>query len=146
MARLFFPEEDQQRIMQAIIEAEKNTSGEIQVHLENSLKKPVLHRAAELFDILKVGKTAQRNGVLIFLAVEDKQFAIVGDVGINQKVPSGFWDEIKNHMEILFRNGQFTEGICDGIHMAGEQLGKYFPYSKDDDINELPNEISFGNS
>lgn len=145
MIRLLFSESDEQRIMQAIIEAEKKTSGEIQVHLENSLKKPVLHRAAELFDVLKVGKTARRNGVLIFLAVEDKQFAIVGDVGINQKVPSGFWDEIKDHMEILFRKGQFTDGLCDGIQMAGEQLGKYFPYDKDD-INELPNEISFGNS
>jgi uncharacterized membrane protein len=145
MARKFFSEEDQQRIMQTILEAEKNTSGEIQVHLENSSKKPVLQRTAELFDILHMKKTAQRNGVLIYLAVEDKQFAIIGDVGINQKVPPGFWDEIKSHMEILFRDGRFTDGLCDGIRMAGEQLGKHFPYHKDD-IDELPNEISFGNN
>lgn len=145
MARRFFSEEDQQRIMQTILEAEKNTSGEIQVHLENSLKKPVLQRASELFDILHMTKTAQRNGVLIYLAVEDKQFAIIGDVGINQKVPPGFWDEIKSHMEMLFRDGRFTDGLCDGIRMAGEQLGKHFPFHKDD-IDELPNEISFGNN
>lgn len=145
MARLFFSEEEQQRIMNAILDAEKNTSGEIQVHLENKLKKPVLERTAELFDILHMTRTAQRNGVLIYLAVEDHKFAIIGDVGINQKVPPGFWDEIKNHMEILFREGRFTDGLCDGIRMAGEQLGKHFPYHKDD-INELPNEISFGNN
>jgi len=109
------------------------------------LKKPVLERTAELFDILHMTRTAQRNGVLIYLAVEDHQFAIIGDVGINQKVPPGFWDEIKNHMEILFREGRFTDGLCDGIRMAGEQLGKHFPYHKDD-IDELPNEISFGNN
>ncbi len=145
MARLFFSEEEQQRIMDAILDAEKNTSGEIQVHLENKLKKPVLERTAELFDILHMTRTAQRNGVLIYLAVEDHQFAIIGDVGINQKVPPGFWDKIKNHMEILFREGRFTDGLCDGIRMAGEQLGKHFPYHKDD-IDELPNEISFGNN
>jgi uncharacterized membrane protein len=145
MARLFFSEEEQQRITNAILDAEKNTSGEIQVHLEKTSKKPVLVRTAELFEILHLTKTAQRNGVLIYLAVEDHKFAIVGDVGINQKVPPGFWDEIKNHMEILFREGRFTDGLCDGIRMAGEQLGKHFPYSKDD-IDELPNEISFGNN
>jgi uncharacterized membrane protein len=144
MARLFFSAEDQQRIMDAIVEAEKNTSGEIQVHLENSLRKPVLQRTAEIFDVLKINKTAQRNGVLIYLAVDDKHFAIVGDVGINQKVPPGFWNGIKDHMQTLFREGRFTDGLCDGIRMAGEQLGKHFPYSKDD-TNELPNEISFGN-
>ena len=145
MARLFFSEEEQKRIRDAILDAEQNTSGEIQVHLEKTSKKPVLERSVELFDVLHMTKTAQRNGVLIYLAVEDRKFAIVGDVGINKKVPPGFWDEIKNHMEILFREGRFTDGLCDGIRMAGEQLGKHFPYGKDD-IDELPNEISFGNS
>jgi uncharacterized membrane protein len=145
MARHFFSQEDQQRIMQSIRAAEKNTSGEIQVHLENTCKKPVLQRAAELFDILQIYKTAERNGVLIYLAVETKLFAIIGDVGINQKVPPGFWDEIKAHMEMLFRKGQFTDGLCDGIRMSGQQLSEHFPYSKDD-INELPDDISFGNN
>ena len=145
MARNFFSEDDQRRIMQSIREAEKNTSGEIQIHLENTCKKPVLQRAAEIFDMLHIYKTAERNGVLIYLAVESKLFAIIGDVGINQKVPPGFWDEIKARMEMLFREGKFTEGLCDGIRMSGEQLGKHFPFSKDD-VNELPDDISFGNN
>ena len=145
MARNFFSKEDQQRIMHSIREAEKNTSGEIQVHLENTCKKPVLQRAAELFDSLHIYKTAERNGVLIYLAVEEKKFAIIGDVGINQKVPPGFWDEIKAQMETLFRQGKFTDGLCDGIRMSGEQLGKHFPFTKDD-TNELPDELSFGNN
>ena len=145
MARKFFPEEDQQRIMQAILEAEKNTSGEIQVHLENRCKKPVLERAVEVFSALHMHKTALRNGVLIYLAIEDHKFAILGDVGINEKVPADFWDTTKDHMQKLFREGRFTDGLCDGIRMAGEQLGKHFPYHKDD-IDELPNEISFGNN
>ncbi len=145
MARKFFSEEDQQRIMQAILEAEKNTSGEIQVHLENRCKKLVLERALEVFNTLHMQKTAQRNGVLIYLAIEDHKFAILGDVGINAKVPADFWDTTKDHMQKLFREGRFTDGLCDGIRMAGEQLGKHFPYHKDD-IDELPNEISFGNN
>ncbi|HEX5171746.1 MAG TPA: TPM domain-containing protein [Cyclobacteriaceae bacterium] len=144
MARKFFSRDDQQRITQAIFEAEKNTSGEIQVHLENTCKKPVLKRALEIFKTLNMHKTAQRNGVLIYLAIEDHKFAIIGDAGINEKVPHDFWDSTKEHMEKLFREGRFTDGLVDGIRMAGEQLGTHFPYSKDDK-NELPDEISFGN-
>ena len=145
MARKFFSEEDQQRIMQAILEAEKNTSVEIQVHLENRCKKPALERALEVFNTLHMQKTAQRNGVLIYLAIEDHKFAILGDVGINEKVPADFWDTTKDHMQRLFREGRFTDGLCDGIRMAGEQLGKHFPFHKDD-VDELPNTISFGNN
>lgn len=145
MARDFFSEEEKQRILAAVLEAEKSTSGEIQVHLENRCKKPVMERATEIFEVLKMHKTAERNGVLFYLAVKDKQFAILGDTGIDQKVGHDFWEEIKEHMERRFKAGDFTEGLCDGIKMAGEQLGKYFPYSKDDS-NELPDDLSFGNN
>lgn len=141
----FFSSEDQNRIMDSIQRAEKDTSGEIQVHIENKCKGDVLERAAKLFEILKMDNTVQRNGVLFYLAVHDRKFAILGDKGINEKVPENFWDEIKEHMQLLFREGRYVDGLTDGIRMAGEALGKHFPYQKDD-INELPDELSFGNN
>ena len=144
-AKNFFSEEDKERITAAIKQAEKNTSGEIQVHIENHCHDEVLDRASALFSILKMHQTAQRNGILFYLAVKDKQFAILGDTGIDEKVPDDFWDSIKDHMQQCFREGQFANGLCDGIRMAGEALGKYFPYQQDD-INELPDDISFGNN
>lgn len=145
MAKDFFSDEEKKRIRDAVLEAEKRTSGEIQVHLENHARKPLPERAAEVFNILKVSRTSRRNGVLFYLAVKDRQFAILGDSGIDQVVEPGFWDNIRQHMEMLFREGKFTDGICDGIQMAGEQLARYFPLAKDD-RNELPNDISFGNN
>jgi uncharacterized membrane protein len=145
MAKDFFTPEDQQRIKTTIAEAEKITSGEVKVHIENRCRKPALVRATEIFQILNMHRTALRNGVLFYLAVKDKQFAILGDSGIDQKVDEHFWDEIKTHMESLFRDGKFTDGLCDGIEMAGKQLGKYFPVQVDDS-NELSDDISFGNN
>jgi uncharacterized membrane protein len=83
-----------------------------------------------------------RNGVLIFFGIRNKQFAILGDVGINQLVPANFWDETRALMESHFRNSEYAAGLAAGILMAGEQLRKHFPFQKDD-INELSNEISF---
>lgn len=144
MARDFFTADEKNRIKESILEAEGKTSGEIQVHLENHARKPLAERAAEVFDILNISATSRRNGVLFYLAVKDRQFAILGDAGINQVVEPGFWDDIRQHMETRFREGKFTDGICDGIRLAGEQLARYFPISKND-INELPDDISFGN-
>ena len=145
MARDFFAAEEKKRIREAILEAERRTSGEIQVHLENHAMKPLPERVEEVFNTLKISKTSRRNGVLFYLAVKDRQFAILGDAGIDQVVEPGFWDIIRQHMETLFRDGKFTDGICDGIRMAGEQLARYFPVTKDD-RNELPDDISFGNN
>jgi uncharacterized membrane protein len=145
MAREFFTEQQQQQIVNAIKEAEKNTSGEIQVHLESHCKKEVMGRAAEVFNSLKMAKTVLKNGVLFYLAVKDQKFAILGDEGINKVVPGNFWDSIKNSMQARFMEGKFCEGLCEGIIAAGEQLKKHFPYSVDDK-NELSDEISFGNS
>jgi uncharacterized membrane protein len=131
-------------IMEAIREAETNTSGEIRVHVEDHCPIPkVFDRATEVFSILGMHKTAERNGVLFYLALKDHQFSILGDEGINTKVPANFWEEIKDHMQKQFRDHNFTEGLCEGILMAGQQLKHHFPYKRDD-RNELPNDISFG--
>lgn len=144
MAEKLFSKEDRKRIIDAIIMAEKETSGEIQVHLENHCKEEVLDRAAQVFETLQMHKTEQRNGVLFYLAVVDHKFAILGDAGINQLVPDHFWDDIKEEMLKHFKAYDFTEGLCVGIGMAAQQLKEHFPYDQHGDDNELPDEISFG--
>ncbi|MBP8959803.1 MAG: TPM domain-containing protein [Bacteroidales bacterium] len=141
-ASSFFTKSEKNAILEAIKEAEKNTSGEIRVHIETHCKEDVLDRAVWIFKKLGMDKTRERNGVLFYLAVKDRKFAIIGDAGINSKVPEGFWNQIKEIMEKNFKEGRFAEGLSEGIRMAGEKLKEYFPYSKDD-INELSNEISF---
>ncbi|MFC2086645.1 TPM domain-containing protein [Bacteroidota bacterium] len=142
-ARNFFTSKQKDFIKSAIREAELNTSGEIRVHLENHCKSDPLDRAAYIFDKLKMQKTEKRNGVLFYLAIKDKKFAILGDAGINAVTQGDFWDEIKTKMLIFFKEGNFDEGLSTGIRMAGEALKKHFPYMSDD-VNELSNEISFG--
>ncbi len=141
-ASSFFTREQQDLILASVKEAEKETSGEIRVHIETSFKGEVLDRAAWVFGKLGMHKTALRNGVLFYLAVKDRKFAIIGDAGINAKVPAGFWDEISELLRKNFREGKFTEGLSEGILLAGQQLKTHFPYMKDD-INELSDEISF---
>lgn len=142
--RQFFSESQQADIVHAIAEAEQMTSGEIRLHLESTCNKHVLDRAAEVFAELAMHKTALRNGVLFYLAVEDHKFAVIGDAGINAAVPANFWDDIKIKMQSRFRSGNFIDGLTEGIKLAGQQLQSRFPVSKDD-INELPDRISFGN-
>lgn len=141
-AKELFTEELQQKVVQAIEQAELNTSGEVRVHVDDHCKGNVLDRAAYIFEKLEMQKTELRNGVLFYLAVADRKFAILGDAGINQKVPSIFWDEIKNNVIAHFKEGDFAGGLSEGIIKAGEQLKAHFPY-QEDDINELDNEISF---
>ena len=139
-----FTKEQKEAMVATIQQAEKDTSGEIRVHIENRSKIKVLDRAADVFAELKMHKTALRNGVLIYVALLDHQLAILGDAGINSKVPAGFWDSIKTNMIEKFKQGLITEGICEAVLAAGEQLKAYFPY-QDDDVNELPDDISFSN-
>jgi uncharacterized membrane protein len=139
----YFTEENKLQIANAIRAAEMNTSGEIRVHIEKYCKGEVLDRAAYVFEKMEMHKTQLRNGVLFYLAVEDHQFAILGDAGINQKVPEDFWETTKQIVLSKFKDGNLTEGLTSGILMAGEQLKAHFPYLKDD-VNELSNEISFG--
>ena len=139
----FFSDEEKQKIIRAIEEAEKNTSGEIRVHIEKDCKTDVLDRAAYIFEKLKMHKTKLRNGVLFYLALEDHKFAILGDAGINKVTPDNFWEEIKTNMLTYFKEGNFADGLVKGILMAGEKLKKHFPYQQDD-VNELSDDISFG--
>ena len=139
----FFSEEDKLFITNAIKDAEVNTSGEIRVHLETKCKEDVLDRAAFIFEKLKIHETKLRNGVLFYLAVEDRKFAILGDAGINQVTSEDFWDNIKVEMLTHFKDGDFSKGLVHGIQMTGEALKSYFPYQRDD-VNELSDEISFG--
>lgn len=141
--RKFFSEEEKEDIMLAIKNAELDTSGEIRVHMESTCKGDAKDVAAYLFKELEMHKTALRNGVLFYLAIKNKKFAILGDVGINKEVPEDFWDNICDKMIEKFRENKFTEGLVDGITMAGKQLKEHFPY-QEDDVNELPDEISFG--
>ena len=139
----FFTPSDKDRINHAIKDAELQTSGEIRVHIEDRCKKEVLDRAAEIFAFLKMQKTQLRNGVLFYLATRDQVFAILGDKGIHAVVPGNFWDNIKDVMHSCFKEHKFTEGLCEGIKMAGGQLQAHFP-SETHDINELEDTISFG--
>ena len=139
----FLSKEDKILITNAIKSAELNTSGEIRVHIENKCKTGVLDRAAYLFEKLAMHKTEKRNGVLFYLAVNDKKFAILGDAGINEVTPENFWEDIKKTMLDYFKEEEFAKGLEKGIEMAGQQLKDHFPYQSDD-INELSDEISFG--
>jgi len=137
-----FSEEEQKQISDAVASAERYTSGEIRVCVEKTCSEDVLDRAANYFKKLGMDKTAQRNGVLIYIATEDHRFAIIGDAGINKLVPENFWDSTKDAMLGYFMNGDLTGGIIAGIRLAGKQLQTYFPYL-DGDVNELSNDISF---
>ena len=139
----FLTQAEEQEIVAAICTAEKNTSGEIRVHLEKSTKISAENRAIQVFNELEMQKTKDANGVLIYVAVENKLFAICGDSGINKVVPIDFWNATKLVMANDFQRGKFKQGLIDGILRAGEQLKQYFPYDNDD-VNELPNEISKG--
>jgi uncharacterized membrane protein len=141
-ASSFFNREQQAQILAAVKEAEMATSGEIRVHIETRCSEDVLDRASWVFKKLGMDKTDERNGVLFYLAVDDRKFAVIGDAGINSKVPVGFWDDVKEMLQNNFREGKFTEGLSEGIILAGKHLKTHFPY-KTDDVNELPDEISF---
>ncbi|KOH45732.1 TPM domain-containing protein [Sunxiuqinia dokdonensis] len=139
----FFTDAEKKQITDAVKAAELNTSGEVRVHVEGKCPEDVLDRAAHWFKTLDMHKTELRNGVLFYLAVDDHKFAILGDAGINAKVPVDFWEQIKGHMLSKFREGRFADGLAEGIRMAGEQLKAHFPHQTDD-VNELSDDISFG--
>lgn len=142
-ASSFFSPEEQEKLLASIREAEKKTSGEIRIHIDTTCSEDVLDRAAWMFKKLGMEKTGERNGVLFYLAVKDRKYAILGDAGINSKVPEGFWDSVSDLLARNFKEGKFTEGLAEGILLAGRQLKEHFPYSADDE-NELPDELSFG--
>lgn len=137
----FLTKEEELQIVEAIRLAEKETSGEIRVHLEKTTSGDAFARALEVFHLLKMDNTKLQNGVLIYLAVEDHNFVICGDKGINDVVPADFWDCTRDVMAQQFKAGNFKQGLIDGITRAGEKLQQYFPW-EDGDSDELSNEIS----
>ena len=139
----FLSKGEEIEIVDAIKVAETNTSGEIRIHIEASSKEAPYDRALEVFEELKMYQTEQRNGVLIYIAVDDHQFAICGDEGIDKVVADDFWDCTRDTMSLHFKEGKFKEGIVEGVLNAGKQLKTYFPWQTDD-TNELSNEISKG--
>lgn len=136
-------EEQQLRIVDAIVKAEDCTSGEIRVHVEPKCKTDPVSRAIKVFNRLEMYDTAARNGVVIYLAYESRVCAIVGDVAINEVIPEGFWDGILANMKAAFAAGSFTEGIVATVEAVGNALSEFFPYQSDD-VNEQPDDISFG--
>jgi len=139
--RPFFKEEELY-ISNAVSEAERGTSGEIRVHIDRYCKTNPLLKAQNLFHHLKMDETELRNGVIIYVSIDDKQVAIFGDKGINEKVEADFWDSTLTKMTEQFKQGKMVEGISAGLIEAGIKLKTHFPIS-DNDINELPNEISY---
>lgn len=134
--------ENKDAMVRAIETAEKNTSGEIRIHLEQVCKGDPYMRAAYVFSKLGMFNTKERNGVLIYMAIKSHKFAIIGDSGINERVGAGFWDGVKDGMAADFRSGDFTGGMSRAVIAVGEKLKAYFPYMKDD-VNELSDEISY---
>ena len=142
MVKFFSPAEED-RIVAAIRQAELATSGEIRVHVEVGAHAPALDVATRVFRQLGMHETQDRNGVLILLEVDRREFAIIGDEGIDRVVSEDFWDTERDLMQQHFRKGEFTEGIVAVIEQIGAKLKRFFPY-RADDVNELPDDISYG--
>lgn len=139
----FLTKSEEQEIIDAILRAEKNTSGEIRVHIEAHTKLDHYERALEVFHLLKMDNTSEKNAVLIYVAVNDKKFVICGDKGIDNVVPPDFWQSTKNSIQSHFKKGAFKDGLVAGILEAGKELNSHFPWHPND-TNELSNEISKG--
>jgi uncharacterized membrane protein len=139
----FLTPNQEEEIIDAIRSAEKDTSGEIRVHIEKCTEKDPLERAKEVFHFLKMDETELHNGVLFYVAVDDKKFSILGDKGIDKLVPETFWDSIRDIVLAKFKKGEYANGLKLGIMEAGNKLKQFFPYQKDDN-NELHDSISLG--
>ena len=137
----FLSAEEEQRIVEAIIEAENKTSGEIRVHLEKGLRKDPIKRAEEVFYYLGMDATENQNGILFYVAVDDHRFAVIGDKGIDAVVPDDFWESICDEVITEFKSGKYARGLICGILHAGEKLKEFFPVEETDQ-NELPDSIS----
>jgi len=138
----FLTADQQASVVDAVRIAEKKTSGEIRIHIDGECTGEPMTRAKVVFEKLGMHRTELRNGVLIYLACNSKVFAVIGDKGINDKVPAHFWEDVTDAMKEEFRSGRFTEGLIKAILMTGEKLNDFFPYQADD-VNEQPDEISF---
>lgn len=142
MTQQSISESDKIAIQEAIRRAEELTSGEIRVHIDQNCNGNPLERAIQVFNKLKMQATKERNGVLIYLSFKDKKLAILGDIGIDEKVGSDFWTSTKDQLILDFKNNKFTEGITNAVIEVGKRLKEYFPHQADDS-DELSNEITF---
>jgi uncharacterized membrane protein len=129
------------QVESAIEQAERNTSAEIRVHLDEKCSEDPLDRASFIFEKLGMQETAERNGVLIYVAFQDRKLAVIGDVGIHTHLPPHTWDHIKNGMTEQFGKGNYATGLCNAVAEIGEHLKHFFPLQHDD-RNELPNSVS----
>lgn len=139
----FLSYSEEQEVIEAIRVAEQNTSGEIRVHIERHTDLDIASRAMEVFHFLKMDNTKLQNAVLIYVAIDDKNFCIYGDKGINTVVADDFWETTKNTIQSHFINGQFKTGLVQGILTAGKALEQHFPWDHHD-TDELSNDISKG--
>ena len=139
--RKFLSKLDSDRIVAAIAEAEKRSSGEIRVHITRRKPDNLEERARRRFELLGMTRTAERNGVLFYVAPNLRRFQILGDSGIHEKCGDVFWKETAAGMEEHFRRGDFTEGLVHGIAKAGAILAEHFPRAAGD-TNELPDEVT----
>src|ERR1700693_6289977 len=139
--RHFFSKLDSDRIVGAIADAEKRSSGEIRVHVTRRKPSNLEERARRRFELLGMTRAAERNGVLIYIAPKLRRFQILGDSGIHEKCGDDFWKETAAAMEERFRRGDFTEGLVHGIGKVGEVLAAHFPRGSGD-VNELPDEVT----
>ena len=136
-------EAERLRVRDAIAAAEKRTSGEIRVHLEDHIEDEVLDHAAFIFEELGMHRTRDRNGVLIYLSVADRKLAVIGDDAIDQRVPDNFWNDVLGLLKLHLVAGRAADGLVEAVHMVGEKLRMHFPL-KSDDRDELSNDVSFG--
>ncbi len=143
MVKFFSPEEEQ-RIIGAIQAVEKRTTGEIRVHLERKSSGNILDDAVGIFHRLNMHDTKAHNGVLIVIVPSEKQFAIIGDEGIDDVLPDNFWEDERNLMVAQFKKGQYCEGVVKAIEKIGDKLQAHFPVTgEEENPNELPDDISY---
>ena len=139
----FLNDAERKRVAEAISAAERRTSGEIRVHIEEHIEEDVLDHAAYVFEELGMHHTRERNGVLIYICVADRLVAVLGDKGINERVPPGFWNDVVAILKLHFAADRPADGLCEAVHMVSEKLAAFFPWQAAD-TNELSNEVSFG--
>lgn len=140
-----FSDEQTQKLVNAIREAELQTSGEVRVYVERHCKYvDAIDRAGKVFDALEMDKTDLHNGVLFYVATVDRQIAIYADKGIHEATGRAFWNETLENAINIIKKEDIISGLCNAIQQVGAALHNYFPYNKDTDKNELPDDIVFG--
>lgn len=139
----FLSDKEQDIIVEVIRKAEKNSTGEIRVHISSSQEKNNAEQAYQIFCKYCKGQTKHKNAILIHINFTQRYLTIIGDEGIHQRVKQDFWNEIHDRMTILFASEQYLKGITEGVESVGIELAKYFPISGEKQLNELPDEILF---